>query len=39
MKNAFDGLINQPDTAKERIHELEETSIESPKLKCKEKEE
>lgn len=29
MKNAFDGLINRRDTAKERISELEEMSRET----------
>lgn len=27
MKNAFNGLINKPDTTKERISELEDMSI------------
>ena len=37
MKHAFGGLISQLKVAKEAIHELEETSVELPKLKCKEK--
>lgn len=31
MKNAFDGLFNTPDTTKERISEIEDTSIEASK--------
>lgn len=31
MKNAFDGLINRLDTAKETISELEDTSTETSK--------
>lgn len=37
MKNAFEGLLNRLDMAKERISELEEMSIEIPKLKSKDK--
>ena len=32
-KECFDGLISKPDTAKERIHELEDTSMETSKTK------
>lgn len=39
MKGASDGLLNRLDTTEERIRELEETLIETSKLKCKEKKE
>ena len=37
MKNAFDGFINRLDTTEEGIIELEETSVETSKLKRREK--
>lgn len=35
IKNAFHGLINRPGTDEERISDLEDVSVEIPKLKCK----
>lgn len=37
MRNTFDGFISRPDTRKERVGELEDMSIEIPKLKEEEK--
>ena len=37
VKDTFDGLISRLDIAEERISELEVISIETPKLKSKEK--
>jgi len=37
--NAFNGLINRLDMAKERISEFKNISIETSQTKCKEKKE
>ena len=37
VKNAFNVLVNNLDTAKERISELEDRSTENSQTKCKEK--
>ena len=37
MKNAFNVLINRFEIAEEKYHELEDTSVQIPKMKYKEK--